>query len=57
MEDNKEPEVAEAVTEAAVAEGELQIVLFKKPAGAAEPRVTTEVTCPLPPPPLYYSLS
>ena len=57
MEDNEEPEVAEAVTEAAVAEGELQIVLFKKPAGAAEPRVTTEVTCPLPPPPLYYSLS
>ena len=49
MEDNEEPEVAEAVTEAAVAEGGLQIVL----AGAAEPRVTTEVTCPHPPPPLY----
>ena len=32
---------------------ELQIVLFKKQAGAAEPSVTTEVTCPHPPPPLY----
>ena len=53
MEDNEEPEVAEAVTEAAVAEGGLQIVLSKKQADASEPSVTTEVTCPLPPPPLY----
>ena len=55
MEDNEEPEVAEAVTEAAVAEGGLQIVLFKKQADASEPRFTNEnkVTCPLPPPPLY----
>ena len=56
VEDNEEPEVAEAVTEAAVAEGGLQIVLFKKQADASEPSVTTEVTCPLPPP-LLYSLS
>ena len=53
MEDNEEPEVAEAVTEAAVAEGGLQIVLFKKQADASEPSVTTEGTCPHPPPPLY----
>ena len=53
VEDNKEPEVAEAVTEAPVAEGGLQIVLSKKQADASEPSVTTEVTCPLPPPPLY----
>ena len=55
MEDNEEPEVAEAVTEAAVAEGGLQIVLSKKQADASEPRFTNEnkVTCPLPPPALY----